>query len=236
MKRVLLALLLGAAMSLSASAATFSVFDDFSTSTNTATNRWSYWSTTNTSVTPYASNIALIGSYIAACGAGSSDCWNGPSNNLVYRNGNATPDNFGGLSENAAGTVAFYSRLGITNIRFLVPTTSTYDISGFFDGDSISPISSTRALIVVNGDVSTALYDVTAVRAFNANEPFNFVRSLTAGDTVDFLVAVGSGIPSNSGSLGFNVTISDGAAETPEPAGFVLLGGGLALAALRRRR
>ena len=236
MKRVLLALLVVPTLCLSVGAATFTASGDFSTSTNTAANRWSYWSTIDTNVTSYASNIALIGSYIASCGPGTSDCWVGASSNLVYRNNNATPDNFIGLSENAAGTLAFYSRLGIVNIRFLAPTTSTYDITGFFNGDSIDPISSTRALIVVNGDVSTALYDVTAVRAFNANEPFNFIRSLNAGDTVDFLVAVGSGIPQNSGSLGFNATISDGAAETPEPASFVLLGSGLALAALRRRR
>jgi len=178
----------------------------------------------------------LNGIYFAGCGPGTSDCWAGPSNNLVYRNNNATPDNFG-ASENAPGTLAFYPRLGIVNIRFLVPTTSNYDISGFFNGDALGTIASTRALVVVNGDVATALFDVTAVRAFDANESFNFVRSLSAGDTVDFLVAVGSGIASNSGSLGFNVTISDGAAaETPEPASFVLLGGGLALAALRRRR
>jgi hypothetical protein len=225
---------LGSVCAVCLHATTFDPFIDFSTTTNLATNPWSFWSTTDTNVSNYNANISLMPEYIVACGPGTSDCWDDSTvGNLVYRNRNATVDDFGS-SQNAPGTLSFYPRLGVVDIRFLVPASANYNISGFFNGDALSPVS-TRAVIAVDGNVAGALFDLTSTRALNANDPFSFSSFLNAGDTVDFLVAVNASA-GNDGSTGFGVSITDNGNAVPEPGSAVTVTLALAGFLILRRR
>ncbi len=71
-----------------ASAATFDAVTGFSLTTNVATNTWSYWGTTSTTIGTYASNVALLPVlFNGSCGSGTS-CWDtsGGISNLVLQN------------------------------------------------------------------------------------------------------------------------------------------------------
>ncbi len=121
---------------------------------------------------------------------------------------------------------AFAPPIADAVLQYVVPSTSTYTVSGSYQALSI-------------GDTSINIY-INGVQAFSASEgpqgtvtPFLLTQTLAAGSTISFVAAVGpNGIGSNSTGLFANI------ASTPEPASLVVWGIGIAagLVIARRRR
>lgn len=221
-----------------ASATSFDAVTNFSLTTNVASNIWSYWATPSTTISTYASNVALLPVlFDTTCGFGTS-CWDVTSgiNNLVLQNVTGADAFFTptpGTTDARNNQLAYFDRGGIVLVRFTAPSAGSYSVSGFFEGDTDSPVSSTE-FIDVNGNVGSPQLNATGVVAEGTTNHFNFVVSLSANNTIDFLIA---GTPSsdyNSLATGFDATITP-ATGTPEPGSLLLVGVGL-LAGLARFR
>jgi PEP-CTERM motif-containing protein len=223
-----------------ASAAAFNAVTGFSLTTNTAANRWSYWGTPNTNVSTYAANVALLPVlFNGTCGVGTS-CWDETiaANNLVLQNVTGV-DALGFPNSDARNNqLTYYNRTGVVDVRFLVPTTGSYSLSGFFEGSANAP-EATRDLIVVNSNVGSPLFNLgPALDPFGTVNNFSFASlSLSAGDIVDFLVAGTQTTPDqNSLATGFNATFTQGTSGVPEPGTIGIVASGLALIAWKRRK
>jgi hypothetical protein len=220
-------------------AASFNTLTDFSLSTNTATNTFSYWGTTSTDVANYNSAISLLPNlFPASCGSGTT-CWDMTfsTDNLVLYNATGSDALFpNSLARN--NQVTIYDREGITLVRFLAAATGMYNVSGFFEGNSNSP-ESTQEVIAVDGNVATAPLDLTGALAFGSMNSFNFNVSLNSGDTLDFLVAgVTTTADRNSLATGLDATISTGGSVSgvPEPSAYILLACGLCVLGMLPRK
>jgi hypothetical protein len=224
-----------------ACAASFDAVTGFSLTTNTAANTWSYWGTPNTSVAGYAGDVALLPVlFPGTCGSGTS-CWDASSGtqNLILDNVTGA-DVLGFPNSDARNNqLTYFNRTGVLDLRFLVPATGTYSLSGFFEGSSPSP-ESTRDVIVVNSNIGSPLFNVgPGLLAFGSIQNFNFASlSFNAGDIVDFLVAGTQTTPdANSLATGFDATFSSGSTSpVPEPATLAIVGAGLLLLTWRAGR
>jgi hypothetical protein len=220
------------------SAATFDPVTQFSLTTNVAGNRWSYWGDPNTSIATYPANISLLPVlFNGSCGFGTS-CWDTSSgeDNLILQNVTGLDASFpNSVAPNNALT--YYTRSGIVLLRFLVPTTGTYSISGAFKGAAMTPESS-EEFITIDQNVGSPLLDLTGAVPFGTSHPFSFSGlSLNAGDTVDFLVAgVSHTGDLNSISTSFTASISNSVSAVPEPGTALLGAGALALLFLAARK
>jgi hypothetical protein len=213
----------------------FDAVTGFSLTTNTAANTWSYYGGTNTSVSTFESTVSLLPMlFNGSCGSGTS-CWDtnsGPAN-LILQNVSGADAPFPN-SDALNNQLTFYTRSGIVDVRFLVPTTGVYSLTGFFEGSAISSESS-QEFIAVDGNVGSPLLSLTGALAFGATNPFSFGSlSLNAGDTVDFIVAgISTTADTNSLATGFDATFTTGGGSVPEPGTFALLAGGLIVLARR---
>jgi hypothetical protein len=219
-------------------ASPFDAVSQFSLTTNTATNQWSYWGSPSTTVSTYPGSISLLPVlFNGTCGSGTS-CWdtNSGIQNLILQN--VTGVDVSGFPNSDArnNQLTFYTRSGIVLVRFLVPVTGTYSLTGFFEGSALAPESS-QEFIDINGNTGSPLLNLTGAVPNGVFNPFNFSSlSLNAGDTVDFLVAGTSTDGSNNSlSTGFNATFTTGTSAVPEPGGFVLLAGGLGILAVVKK-
>jgi len=219
-------------------AGTYNPFNDFS-ATNVSGNLWTYWSSNSTTVAGYSGSISLMGTLIAGCGGGAnSPCWDQTSGvaNLLLQNASGADEPFpNSVAPN--GDLTYYTRSGIVLLRFTAPSTSSYSVSGFFQGAATVPESS-QDVIAVNQNVGGALLNSSGALAFGTQRTFSFSNvSLNAGDTLDFLVAgVSTTSGSNSIATAFSATITSGAATVPEPGTFGLTAACLGLAFLRLRK
>jgi hypothetical protein len=184
---------------------TYNAVTGFELSSNVGTNLWSYWGSSNDGVKDYGSTISLLSTFYSDCGEG-TQCWDTTSGrtNLVLLNVTGVNQVFGeAISPN--DEISFYTRSGISLVRFLVPSSGTYSIAGFFQGIVREPTAS-EDVVAINERVIS----LTPELAFGAAKTFRYTQTLSAGDTVDFFVAGDSaGGTGNSMATGFNVTISD---------------------------
>jgi hypothetical protein len=210
----------------------------FSLTTNTASNTWSYYAGTSTNVSTFASTVSLVPVlFNTTCGFGTS-CWDTTSGeeNLILQN--VTGADVGGFPNSDArnNQLTYYTRAGIVDLRYLVPTTGVYSLTGFFEG-SANTSQSTQEFIAIDGNVGTPLFNMTGAVPFGTVNNFSFSNlSLSAGDTVDFLVAGTTTTPDlNSLATGFDATFTAGTSTVPEPSTLPLIAVGLIILGYKRR-
>jgi hypothetical protein len=193
---------------------TYNAVTGFELSSNQETNLWSYWGSTNDAIKDYGSNLGLLPIFFENCGS-STQCWDTSHGqaNLVLLNTTGVNAVFGDATS-PNNEISFYTRSGISLVRFLVPTSGTYSIVGFFQGIVTQPTTSADVVAINERVIS-----LTPELAFGAVKTFRFTQALSAGDTVDFFVAGDlPGAGNNSMATGFNVSISDlGDPSSPEP-------------------
>jgi hypothetical protein len=115
------------------------------------------------------------------------------------------------------------------DVRFTVPSTGTYSISGNFLG-----LGYTSHPVEIL-DSGTVIFSST-ISGDGQSDPFSLSETLTAGTVLDFENLTGStyvDLPT-----GLALTISSGAttATAPEPQAYVLIPAGLAFVAFGTRR
>lgn len=153
--------------------------------------------------------------------------WNGTGSQISF----GTPQVFPGyLNVDPQGTAGVI-------VRFTAPWTDTYSFSGNFRGDDTGQ-HTTDALVYHN---NTQLGSTVTVSAYNQLYPVSFSNmSLSAGDTIDFLVysPTGDCCYLSTGVGGTFTSLHDGptGSSAPEPATLTLIPAGLLLITRRMRR
>lgn len=149
----------------------------------------------------------------------SSIVWNGTGTAMA----SGTPNFFPGFlnldPQSSGGAI----------VRFTAPFTDVYSMTGNYKGDD-SGQNATKGWVYHD---STPIESVD-VNTFLALSPISFSGlSLTAGETIDFIVTSNSGCCFLSTGLGAVIT-SQTAGATPEPSSMLLMAAGLVLVIRRR--
>jgi hypothetical protein len=132
------------------------------------------------------------------------------------------PPGYLGMDPEAASNV---------DLRFTVPSTGNYSISGNFLG--IDTNEQSHPVEILDG--GTAIFNGT-ISSYGQTDPFSLSETLTAGTVIDFENLTGSSFYYLSTGLELNIT--SGATNTPEPQAYLLIPAGLAFVAfgiLRKR-
>ena len=206
-------------------AQTYNPTTDFSSSSN-PTGVWSYGY--SHPVGPPAYTFTLFNT--ESGGAGVVDAWSDSTYDtlgtpsVVLNNSGTSEDGVapGQLSLNpgpvAGGDYAI--------VRFTAPTAATYDVTGqFYAGDS----GAMDGYIVLAGDLASPLQ--TFVNTTNSSTFTPFAETMTAGETLDFVVGNNDG-SFYSGNTPLSVVIT----TVPEPDTYALMLAGLGLVAVGARR
>lgn len=124
-------------------------------------------------------------------------------------------------------------------VRYTVPTDGTYRIAGRFAAHDASTNGyGTRTDVSVTINTTNAVFTAELVGVVDpmtgnrAMQAFSIVQSLTAGDTVDFIVAPGENHFFDTTGLQADIDL----ASVPEPGTMALFGAGIALVAVSRLR
>lgn len=97
-------------------------------------------------------------------------------------------------------------------VRWTAPSSGTFTFQGKFAGlDNVISVASSDVHIRLNG--STSLFSGN-LEGLGTEQAFFFARQLTGGDTVDFVVGMGTNGNHNNDSTGLKVTILPGAVGT----------------------
>lgn len=123
---------------------------------------------------------------------------------------------------------------GSISVMFTAPSAGTYTIDGNFLGIDMTGNSHPVSIL----DDGTVVWSGT-IATYGADDSFDFVETLNAGDTISFDVGTGStGCTYCFLSTGLNGTITEsGVAATPEPGtvGLTIIGLGFMLVLVKRR-
>ncbi len=221
------------ALSVPANATTYDAVNDFSTSSSTGV--FSY----GTGVT--GSTFVAYTNYSSPCQASVTGlgCWQTTTPEslvpLVGKNLTGATLNFGTVVLPTNVLIVHPGRSTDSIVRFTVPTTGHYNISGFYELLDTSP-TGVNVIIAFNNSV---LFDMplTGPAAMHPGTPggsipfggYNFL--LHAGDVIDYGVNNAGNFFNDSTGLGLTFT------SVPEPATWtiMLLGFGSVGAAIRRR-
>ncbi len=225
MRLACLTALLGMALPLAATAATFDAVTEFSSSNPSGS--WAY----GTGVT--GSSFTPMSVFSAVCnGITRLSCWQPPSIvfgvPVVAYNSGSTINN--GTVVLPPGVLDVHPGPAVdTIVTWTSPAAGVYSISGFFELLDVSPSGVIGQ--VYNGSTSLFTSILTGPGAVHPDtagqrKNFSFVETLAAGSTLSFGV-------NNDGnflfdSTGFDATITSGTTPTvPEPSSFVLFVAGL---------
>lgn len=105
-------------------AGSFDAVTGFSLTTNVGTNTWSYYGGASTDVSTFEGTVSLLSVlYNGSCGGGTS-CWDTSSGaaNLILQNVTGADVGFPN-SDALNNQLTYYTRSGIVDVRFLVPST-----------------------------------------------------------------------------------------------------------------
>lgn len=195
---------------------------DFSIASNPA-GTWSYgWTPTlGGAFTLYDRNVDTLGNATLwnATAPRSSlvpAAWNNPTNSSIQPAG-LDPAQSAAFHPGESGEFSVF--------RFTVPSSGSYDISGAM---TVIDSGDTRGYVVING---AAIFDTGEMHQADGAHAFSLTATLASGDTVDFVVGLGTSNSYYNDSTMLSATLTD----VPEPASAVLLLGGLAALRLRRR-
>jgi hypothetical protein len=163
-----------------------------------------------------------------------------------YNNGGAFP---GAASVNWNGSGVTQSYLSIVQpvtfidldpettagviVRFTAPWDDVYDVSGSFQAIDTSHHSTTGEIWVNN----TNSFPAASLGVYGSSQPFNLTGlTLSAGDTIDFIVKSTSDCCYLATGLAGTITSATDGPAVPEPGTFALLGSALAAIGILRRR
>jgi hypothetical protein len=127
-------------------------------------------------------------------------------------------------------------------VRYTVPSTGTYTISGMFQGDdnqgicTVACAAGTTTDVHILSDGSTSLFS-EEVTGFLDQQAFSITGNFTAGETIDFVVGYGTDGNYFNDSTGLQGTITEvsGVPAAPEPSTFALMLAGLLSLVFQRR-
>jgi hypothetical protein len=190
-------------------AAGFNAATDFSATQN-PNGAWSYgWSVSQGAAFNLATNAFTISGL---------DVWNGGGSEIdpaVFHNGTSSAITFGGTVTAPAGSLIIHPGPSGENaiVRWTAPTTGAYQITGEFVGlDFAYPTTTDVAVRHGPSELFSGF-----INSYDMPLPFSTVRSVLAGETIDFTVGYGSNASYTGDSTGLDVTISQEPGEEPTP-------------------
>ncbi len=205
--------------SVSCATATYDAVRDFS-STSNPNGTWSYgWEATlGGAFTLFASERTVYQGL---------DTWEGPEGMFEFNFPLVSFNHTGAILNYASGVSQPPNMLNLTPsysgkfsvVRWTAPTTGAFSVAGLFQGIDTRN-TTTDVHIRQNGTI--ALFDGN-INAFGDQAPFNLVRNLAAGETLDFAVGIGSNGTFYNDQTGLAVTITamDATGCTPPPSNMV---------------
>jgi hypothetical protein len=149
----------------------------------------------------------------------------------VARNSTATPMNWAGTTTFAPGALSLHPGPNgqVALLRFTVPATGQYSLSGAFYGQDYVGPTTTDVHLLLNG---VSIFD-GVVTDFGTGVPFNTSLTLAGGSFLDFAVGFGGNQTYLYDSTGLSATIT----AVPEPTALALVvGAGLLLNSWPRRK
>jgi len=213
----------------SARAQTYSLAGGWNSSSDVATNIWSYGT--------FSSGTAFVVPSTATNSGSTVNFWDFPPSGATDKSDPNIEKNISSSTSTSsnidfrAGTVSFGPYQGPAVAQFIVPTTGLYSLSATFQTDQIragSTSDGTTAYVYVGGmdDYSQALSDPGSAQFGTAATYVASLLALSAGEKVDF--AVGGGA--------FTTEVDATLTVVPEPPAWAMLLGGVALSTFVVRR
>jgi hypothetical protein len=192
----------GLAVTLSDATPAANAVADFSASQNPA-GQWSYgYNTASTAFTPFTAHSNLYGPAIDSWGVAGGYCCP-----MVAGNNSGSTQSYSGAPSVIHPADLLNLHPGNSGeravVRWTAPSAMTVKIEGRFQG--LDNVGTTTDVAIVSG--VTTLWS-GAISGYGNQATFSVLRSVTAGETMDFRVGVGSNNNYNNDSTGLAVTIS----------------------------
>ena len=117
-------------------------------------------------------------------------------------------------------------------IRFVAPSTGSYQLTSSFNMRSFGGTHSTDVHVLLDNNTLSQLFNST-VNAFNESKSYNALLLLTAGDFIDFVVGANGSFLGDTTQLDARFEFSPN--QVPEPGGLLLTALAIGLLSLNRR-